>query len=260
MSGTRSIPIDSLFVSYLLFLSLTWLLRPDIYRGESQSWRKRWVVLTHDRLMYFRSDKDKTPRETLSFTGNEQLRVDPVVDLPCAVDIVLTSSQFSLKKRSRVSLMAESERDMRIWACLIRSYAGVDLPDLRSVGTVTEQPPPMKTAAPHVRRTALELCNDLQQSPLHLLCQISSRLHRPQLFSFLFYYRPCARSCCGGRFSPVPAAAWMLSTGLDRGTVLSQADSAGMLPVHYALLADQPDLAVMLVSIRRRSLCIQLVP
>ena len=131
--------------------------------------------------MYFRSDKDKTPRETLSFTGNEQLRVDSVVDLPCAVDIVLTSSQFSLKKRSRVSLMAESEREMRVWACLIRSYAGVDLPDLRAIRTVADeqqqQQSPMKTAAPHVRRTALELCNDLHQSPLHLLCQIPSRLH-----------------------------------------------------------------------------------
>lgn len=46
----------------------------------------------------------------------------------------------------------------------------------------------------------------------------------------------------------MPAASWMLSTGLDRGTILSQADPAGLLPVHYALLADQPDLVVMLVN------------
>ena len=142
--------------------------------GESQTWRKRWVVLTRDCLMYFRSDKDKTPRETLSLTGNEQLRVEPMGDLPCAVDIVMTSSQFSLKKRSRVSLMAESEREMKVWACLIRSYAGVDLPDLRADSSTTSgQRQPMKTAAPHVRRTVLNLRNDQQQSPLHLLCQIS---------------------------------------------------------------------------------------
>ena len=42
----------------------------------------------------------------------------------------------------------------------------------------------------------------------------------------------------------------MLSSGLELGVVLGQADPLGLLPVHYALLNDQPDLVVMLVFAR----------
>ena len=174
-------------------------------------------MLTHDRLMYFRSDKDKTPRETLTFSGNEQLKIERVPDLPCAVDILLTSSSFSLKKRSRVSLMAETPREMRVWASLILCYAGIALPSISG----KENDSGLKSAAPEIRRTALSLLNDSQQNPLHILCQTNGA-------------------------NLLQAAFWILSNGTFALTAM--ADQFGLQPVHYALLTGQVDLVIMLVT------------
>lgn len=104
-------------------------------RGESNIWRKRYVKLTTEALMYFRNARDTVPRDTLSFAVQNDLRIERAVGKPNAIDIFI-NHQSAVKKRGRVSLMADSEQDMQIWMNLLKAAAGVRTGALRTDGAI----------------------------------------------------------------------------------------------------------------------------
>lgn len=193
--------------------------------------------------MYFRNDKERTPRDTLTFRTskssscskvNSDMSIEPAPDHPTAIDIFMSSNQFSLtKKRTRVSLMAESSRDIKIWACLIRSYAGIEFPpidseSINSSRAVGSNAGVVQTVSPQLRQAALDLRNDRQESVLHRLCQQQSSFASPE----------------GSDQEAVEAAAWLLNNGCSANSV----DSSGLQPVHWALQTAKPRLALLLAS------------
>lgn len=166
-------------------------------RGESQTWRKRWVVLTTEALMYFRNSKDKVPRDTLTFTHRNDIVIQRAPNQATAIDIFI-NTQSVQKKRDRVSLMAESEPEMQAWMNLLKAAAGVVSQPLRG-GAGGAVPRPLsvsaKSAAAAATATAaaaavtpgdvkpllvlrptwtsllLKAVNHQRETPLHLLAQ-----------------------------------------------------------------------------------------
>lgn len=131
-------------------------------RGESNVWRRRYVKLTTEALMYFRSPSDRLPRDSLSFSKQNALRVSRDRDRPLAIDcFLLHSTSSGVKGRQRVSLMADSEQEVQIWMNLLQAAAGVIPPPLQGCKEVVEE----------VHRSAfLATKNRNRDSLLHTLC------------------------------------------------------------------------------------------
>lgn len=68
-------------------------------RGESHIWRKRWVVLTTEGLMYFRNAQDKIPRDTLSFATKNDLLIERSPQKATAIDIYVLNQQSVQKEK-----------------------------------------------------------------------------------------------------------------------------------------------------------------
>ncbi len=153
-------------------------------RGESSTWRKRWVVLTTEALMYFRNNKDKIPRDTLSFNTKNDLKIERDPKKATAIDIYV-NHQSVQKHRDRISLMADSEQEMQIWLTLIKAAAGVEVQSLRakngsssSTGASTANVAsagPAKTllvANPNIRSILFRQINNSRETLLHTLSQL----------------------------------------------------------------------------------------
>jgi hypothetical protein len=113
--------------------------------------------------MYFRNGKEKIPRDTLSLVNNKKDNSNSIcIEMPCdrpnSIDIIL-NQQSEKKNRSRVSLMADSPKEILTWACLIKCYAGIELIS------------PEKSFAqnPNLIRAAFSSLNFLNESVLHVL-------------------------------------------------------------------------------------------
>jgi myosin heavy subunit len=160
-------------------------------RGESQTWRKRWVVLTTEALMYFRNNKDKLPRDTLSFNTKNDLKIERSPGKATAIDIYV-NQQSVVKKRDRISLMADTEQEMQIWLTLLKAAAGVEVQSLRTSkptvvatarkSTAPQPPPPppppapsggkpLLLANPRIRSLLFRQTNNHRETALHLLSQ-----------------------------------------------------------------------------------------
>ena len=129
-------------------------------RGESEIWRKRWVVLTKDAVMYFQKDTDKLPRDVVSFSVSKAVRIEVAPGKPNAIDIYC--QQTEKKKRSRFSLMAETADEILLWSDLIKSIGGLDLPLLRHT-------PPIASEKPAVRQALISSTNKHKENVIHLL-------------------------------------------------------------------------------------------
>lgn len=147
-------------------------------RGEGSSWRKRWVVLTTDALMYFRNNKDKVPRDTLSFANRNDIIIQRTPDKATAIDIFI-NHQSVKKKRDRVSLMADTEADMQAWMNLLKAAAGVECQPLRCaasgvsglVSASAHTAKPLVVLRPAWTSLLLRSVNNARETPLHLVAQ-----------------------------------------------------------------------------------------
>jgi myosin-5 len=145
-------------------------------RGESQTWRKRWVVLTTEALMYFRNNKDKVPRDTLSFTHQNDIAIQRTPDKATAIDVFINTQSLK-KKRDRVSLMADTEQEMQAWMNLLKAAAGVQSQPLRaassahsaSAGNKTNGVKPLLVLRPTWTSQLLKSVNNARETPLHIL-------------------------------------------------------------------------------------------
>lgn len=141
-------------------------------RGESSLWRKRWVVLTTEALMYFRNPKDQIPRDTLSFSTKNDLQIERSPTKATAIDIHINHQSIQ-KKRDRISLMADSEQEMQIWLTLLKAAAGVESKSLRPIASTSAntKAKPFITQKPSARASIFQLTNNSRQTALHLLAQ-----------------------------------------------------------------------------------------
>jgi len=174
-------------------------------RGESQIWRKRWVVLTTEALMYFRNNKDKVPRDTLSFARRNEIKIERAPNKPTGIDIYI-NNQSVKKKRDRVSLMAESEQEMQAWLNLLKAAAGVEVKPLRSSTSTTTittaatnnnaaaaadvagkkgggEIKPLLITKPTANSLLMKVTNNNRETPLHLLCSLSSPTYEADALS-----------------------------------------------------------------------------
>jgi hypothetical protein len=148
-------------------------------RGESQIWRKRWVVLTTEALMYFRNNKDKLPRYTLSFTHQNDITIQRSPGKTTAIDIFINTQSIK-KKRDRVSLMADTEQEMQAWMNLLKAAAGVQSQPLRTAGSSAasalanknnKDVKPLLVLRPTWTSLLLKSVNNAHETPLHILAQ-----------------------------------------------------------------------------------------
>ena len=116
--------------------------------------------------MYFRNESDKLPRDTLLFNGKSTLSIEFAPDKPNAINLY-SGSQSNLKKRDRVSLMADSFKDIQIWSLLIKSYAGIKFPPIRTS-------PPITYINPIMRQSIFSMVNNNHESILHTLASNST--------------------------------------------------------------------------------------
>ena len=163
-------------------------------RGEGQAWRKRWVVLTNESLMYFRNPSDKQPRDSLSFKYQNDIQIERAPNMPTALNIHLTHSSVQ-KKRSRVSLMADTERELQEWLNLLKAVAGVPSQPLRSGASLAV---PLYTVNPAVRSAFFNQKNASGATPLHALAEASA-----------------AVSGVEATVEHLSAAAWLVGGGAD---------------------------------------------
>ena len=137
-------------------------------RGESSTWRRRWVVLTGDSLMYFRQPKDRVPRDTLSFVKKNNIHIERSPLKATAIDIYIHDAS-QRKKRSRISLMAEHEQEIQVWMNLLKAVAGVESKPLRSAGDGSR---PVRVVNPTICKALVSMQNRQRETALHMLCSL----------------------------------------------------------------------------------------
>eukprot|EP01033_Poteriospumella_lacustris_P000898 gene899-648_t len=214
------------------------------------TWRKRWVVLTTEALMYFRNNKDKVPRDTLTFTHRNDIVIQRAPNKATAIDIFI-NAQSVQKKRDRVSLMAESEQEMQAWMNLLKAAAGVVSQPLRA----PLPPPPQSASASTAKATTtataaagdvkpllvlrptwtsllLKAVNHQRETPLHLLAQ---------------YEAPPAGSSADDMLDAdevLVLATWMVSNIAP----LNAFNGRGLTPLQVAVQAGHESLATLLAK------------
>eukprot|EP01038_Epipyxis_sp_PR26KG_P011898 gene11898-15921_t len=187
-------------------------------RGESSIWRKRWVVLTTDSLMYFRNQNDKLPRDSLSFQTKNDIKIQRDMSKLNAIE-VLINHQSVKKKRSRISLMAESEVEVQAWMNLLKASAGVESKQLRSVASAE----PIKVVSPAVRKAAISVSNATKETPLHIIAAIPSN-------SSINTSNPTIIDI--SQVDQLLTSSWLISNGCPVNTF----DINGHTPLHVAII------------------------
>jgi hypothetical protein len=174
------------------------------------------VVLTNESLMYFRNNKDKVPRDTISFSTRNDITIERTVGKSTAMDIYTVSNASTMKNRARISMMAESEAEMMSWMNLLKASAGVESQPLRTSSDV-------HTVSPTLRHALFGLTNSNKDTVLHLL----------------------SRSVGGGdQADSLLTASWLINNGCPVGTF----NHKGLTPLHLAIQSGNNVLATYLAG------------
>jgi myosin-5 len=201
---------------------------------NSKAWVRRWVKVTDEAVMYFRSPNDITPRDTISFTrnlGKMNLHYfKGYSGLPCV------SLQFAaasgLKKRTQISFSALDEQEMEEWSIPLKQLSNMINgsfkvePIIRSMNALNT-----KTCKSIIQSRSAE-----GNTCLHMLCR---RLFTIDMIDELIY-----------------SISWLVGMGLDvnirNNLDLSGnrvKDGYGCNALHYALQSKNTYLALGLVML-----------
>lgn len=220
LAAAKSLSARKSTVSTGSILKAGWLSK----KGESQQWRKRWMVLTPDSLMYFRNNKDKIPRDSLSFSTKNEIQVLRLEENDSAIEIVI-NHQSMRKKRSRISFMADNETEILEWMNLIMAAAGVEPKPIRKpTGDILS----LHTSSPAIKEGVLSSVNKAHDTPLHMLSQIV----------------PETTMTVSEREELLCIAAWMV----ENGSPLATFNGKGFTVLHEALANGHFHLALFLAG------------
>lgn len=127
-------------------------------------------------------NKDKVPRDTLSFARRNEISIQRAPTKATGIDIYI-NQQSVKKKRDRVSLMAESEQEMQAWLNLLKAAAGVEVKPLRAAASSTSSSTANATTATPLKPLLIvkpawtsllfKVTNNARETPLHVLCGLS---------------------------------------------------------------------------------------
>jgi hypothetical protein len=221
-------------------------------RGQSTTWRKRFVVLTRESLMYFHNEKDKIPRDSISVrrTGglNRGIKIVRVAGLETAIDVFVNSAASTIGQkisRDRISLMMESEQDLQSWISALQMVGGspasgvlasrcsAALNNHHHVGARAQNPQGLVSAGsqrlmavrcanPHGRRNVLNSINAASLTPLQVLVAVSSASNSTDTIINESESSRADHRCCRPTVNSLPnefaddllALSWLLSTGV----------------------------------------------
>ena len=202
--------------------------------SNSKAWVRRWIKITDEAVMYFRSPNDITPRDTISFTRNlgkmnlhyfKGYSGSPCVSLQFA-------AASGLKKRTQISFSALDEQEMEEWSIPLKQLSNM------INGSFKVEPIIRSMNALNIKCciSIIESKSSDGNTCLHMIC---SRLFSKETVDVL-----------------IQSVSWLVGMGLDvnirNNLDLSGnrvKDGYGCNALHYALRSGNTYLALALVML-----------
>lgn len=173
-------------------------------RGEKLAWRRRYIKLTSDSLMYFHSERDTKPRDCISLLLNlGAMQLERFCGPGAAPAVSLKLAAVSGKKqRTKIDLMAESEKEMQAWLTPLRALAGLVGKNGLRVGSGAGLPP-VRYFQTQYSQALLRATTSTLMSVMHILAANGSTVEDFVLAAYLLDLGAGAAGLSADKKSPL---------------------------------------------------------